>query len=209
MSKMPSHAEVPHSNDFDQSMWQEFIAGSDKAYEQLYDRYIDDLYRYGNMFARDGLLVEDAIHDVFTDIWNSRKRLNRVNNVRLYLFLSVKRRILRKLKKERTFLHSMNDTQLFSFESVPSFLDDYIHEKNRESLEKKIELSLAKISARQREILYLRFYQNMSYSQIAELLELDQKYVYNCASKAFGALRLIIADYLPLFLLLIAGKTLP
>lgn len=191
--------------DDDIALWQEFTEGNELAYEGIYHKYVSGLYKYAYMVVKDQSLAEDVIHDVFTDLWSNRKRLGKIRSVRLYLFSSIKRRSLRKLKKERLFTSDLA-TDEPSFGITPSFLDELIDVEHKDSLTEDIKKCIAGLSNRQREIIYLRFYQNMSYADIAQLLQLDQKYVYNLASKAFGVLRKSIPFILVInILLLISG----
>ncbi|WP_225000073.1 RNA polymerase sigma factor [Cesiribacter sp. SM1] len=187
----------------DIALWQEFSEGSELAYEHIYHKYVSELFRYAYMVVKDKSLAEDVIHDVFTDLWSSREKLGKVRSVRLYLFSSVKRRALRKLKKENVF----SDFDLSAAQPSPgisaSFLDELIDVQQKETLAAKVKKCLAGLSNRQREIIYLRFYQDMSYDEIAQLLQLDQKYIYNLASKAFGILRKSIPPIFVVYVLLI------
>lgn len=158
------------------------------TYEEVYQVYADELYRYAYMIVRNTQLAEDVIHDVFTDLW-SNNNLEKVRAIRLYLFSSVKRRALRKLKKERSFTFFDHDNLETYFEIIPSILEELTDVEHKEALVKKINKCISDLSKRQREIIYLKFYQNMSYAEISQLLDLDQKYVYNLASKAFCSMR--------------------
>lgn len=180
-------------------LWQEFTEGSQEAYEIIYHKYVKELYRYAFMVVGDKALAEDAIHDVFTDLWSNRKNLSKVRSVRLYLFSSIKRRSLRKLKKERSYTYFDKVVEEQTFEIAPSFLDELIDDQQKDSVAKKIKKCLEGLSNRQREIIYLRFYQDMPYAEIAQLLELDQKYIYNLASKAFCLLRKSVPKFLTVF----------
>lgn len=178
------------------ALWQEFTEGSEEAYESIYQKYVKELYSYAYMVVGDKNLAEDAIHDVFTDLWSNRKNLSKIRSIRLYLFSSIKRRSLRKLKKERSYTYFDKVEEGETFEIVPSFLDELIDVQHKDSLTKKIMKCLEGLSNRQREIIYLRFYQDLSYAEIAQLLELDQKYTYNLASKAFCILRKTMPGFL-------------
>jgi RNA polymerase sigma factor (sigma-70 family) len=202
--------DIPHNQTFvetdeEELLWQQMRQGSHVAYKKLYLAYVGELYRYGNMVIREKSLVEDTIHDVFSDVWSSRANLGEVSSVRLYLFSSFKRRLLRKIKKERQwqFVQDKNNQEI-SFEVVPSFLDEQIETHDHKMLVLKMQKYVEHLSPRQREVIYLRFYQNLSYAEIASLLELDQKYTYNLASKAFQMLREIISKTITAFGLLIA-----
>ena len=87
----------------DDAFSQTFSYDNPVVYKEIYHTYADELYRYAHMIVRDKQLAEDVIHDVFTDLWSNRKSLDKIRNIRLYLFSSIKRRALRKLKKERKF----------------------------------------------------------------------------------------------------------
>lgn len=195
------HLNVDLFEDNDLALWQRFTEGNTVAYEGLYHKYVKDLYRYANMVVRNQPLAEDVIHDVFADLWRNRKGLGKIRSVRLYLFSSVKRRALRKLKKESAFTCLDFAQDDFSFEVAPCFLDELVDIQHKDTISKRIKKGIADLSNRQREIIYLRFYQDMSYAEIAQLLKLDQKYVYNLASKAFGILRKSISSFLSIIFL--------
>jgi RNA polymerase sigma factor (sigma-70 family) len=189
----------------DESLWKEFLKGDSLAYEDLYNKYVKELYQYAYMIVRNKPLTEDVIHDVFTSLWSSRKSVGKIRSVRLYLFSSVKRGALRKLKKERSFTCFNQDVEELAFEIVSSFEDELIDAQQKELVEKKIKACVSGLSNRQREIIYLRFYQEMTYSEIAELLQLDQKYTYNLASKAFILLRKSIPRFALLIIFFMRG----
>ncbi|MCC5930266.1 MAG: sigma-70 family RNA polymerase sigma factor [Cyclobacteriaceae bacterium] len=184
----------------DLRMWDSMINGDEKAFEILYEKYVEKLYRFGFMIIPERDKVEDAIHDVFTCIWSSRNNLSPVLSVRRYLFSSLKNGLLKKLKKEKKLFYPFQDLLENSFLISPDFLEKQLEEEDRDQLSEKLQNFLLQLSARQREILYLRFYQNLSYHDIAAMLNLDQKYVYNTASTAFKKLRGIMKDKVQLLM---------
>jgi RNA polymerase sigma factor (sigma-70 family) len=186
--------DLDQQEDKDLRLWGSMIDGDEKSFETLYKKYIDKLYRYGFMIIPDRNKVEDAIHDVFTCIWSSRANINPAVSVRRYLFSSLKNNLLKKLKKEKNLFHPFHDVMENSFIISPDFLEKQLEQEDRDQLSQKLADFLRHLSSRQREILYLRFYQNLSYPEIAALLNLDQKYIYNTASTAFKKLRGIMKD---------------
>ena len=192
MHSLQNHPVSDHYEYDDLTLWKEFTLGHMPSYELIYNRYINELFQYCFLIVSDRSNAEDIIHDLFADLWSSREKLGEVRSVRLYLFSCIKRRAFRKLKRSRkmTFFDDGGNKNIF--EIVPSFLEEKIKKDDKGSLGKKLKNYISALSKRQREIIYLRFYQNMSYPEIAELLELDQKYTYNLASKAFCSLRKII-----------------
>jgi RNA polymerase sigma factor (sigma-70 family) len=204
MAKDISNNQTFIETNVEELLWQQMRQGSHAAYKKLYIAYVDELYRYGSMVIREKSLVEDTIHDVFSDIWSSRVNLGEVSSVRLYLFSSFKRRLLRKIKMERRWQFVQDKIKELSFEIAPSFLDEQFENLDHKMLALKMQKYVEHLSPRQREVIYLRFYQNLSYKEIASLLHLDQKYTYNLASKAFQMLREVIFKTITTLGLLIA-----
>lgn len=86
----------------DTTLWTKVKLGDLDAFNQLYDKYIDALYEFGIQYTNDTDYVKDCIHDLFLDIYKYRKKLSDVDNVKYYLFKSLKRKINRKFKSKLT-----------------------------------------------------------------------------------------------------------
>ena len=85
-----------------QDIWKSFQMGDKEAFAYLYNQYVNILYRYGTKLSQNNGLVEGAIHEVFLDLYLKRKA-NKTNplNLKFYLILSLKRNLIKKLKRNR------------------------------------------------------------------------------------------------------------
>jgi RNA polymerase sigma factor (sigma-70 family) len=186
---MPLNKLIIESSDpQDDSRWLDVKSGDRDAFVHFYNKYADDLLRYGFHLVRDKALVEDAIHDLFVSIWDKKEKSADVNSVKFYLLSALRRILLRKVKKERVW--QTKNSNFYDITSIsPSFLESTIEIQDEAELIQKVQTALSKLSSRQKEIIYLKFYQNLSYSEISELMGLDQKYTYNLASRAFANFR--------------------
>lgn len=72
---------------------------------------------------------------------------------------------------------------------IPSIESTIIQRESNEQLHKQLTHVFQKLSSRQKEIIYLKFYNDLSYDEIAQLLDLEKKAVYNAVSKAMVVLR--------------------
>jgi RNA polymerase sigma factor (sigma-70 family) len=66
---------------------------------------------------------------------------------------------------------------------------------NRETVlarQQKIQAALEKLSPRQKEVIHLRFYQNLALDEIAELLQLPKQVIKNLLSKSYAVLRMYL-----------------
>ncbi len=70
------------------SLWKRFLKGDDRAYTELYNLYIDDLFAYGMHFTTNRESVKDCIQEVFISLYKDRSKQRKVNNIKSYLFVS-------------------------------------------------------------------------------------------------------------------------
>jgi len=112
--------------------------------------------------------------------------LGDVGNVKVYLLISLKNDLLqtKKVNSRKTpDLAIQND--LFAISS-----GDFIIEKEQEKeLAAKVASNLAKLTARQREVIYLRFYMNLDFPQLAEVLDMNIQSVRNLLFRTLEKIR--------------------
>ncbi len=186
----------------DDALWQEVKSGNKDAFVHLYNTFADDLLRYGFQLAKDKSIVEDTIHDLYVSIWDQKATLVEVHSIKYYLMSALRRMLLRKIKKED--IRQQKEMLFDEVNMVPSFLDANFQTQDESALIEKIRSTLQNLSERQREIIYLKFYQNLSYQDIANLLELDQKYTYNLAARAYASFKEQFKQYSSILLVFLA-----
>ena len=81
------------------SLWKRFLKGDDRAYTELYNLYIDDLFAYGVHFTTNRESVKDCIQEVFISLYKDRSKQRKVNNIKSYLFVSLKNELFDLFKK--------------------------------------------------------------------------------------------------------------
>ena len=173
----------------DRMIWGALKQGNRKALDYIFEKHVRLLYAYGGKISKDGSLVEDCIQDVFVELWNKRGNLSSTDNIKFYLFKSLRRRIVRKTyEAQRELTHQKRALALFeeiefSFESI------LIQNQNSVDQQKQLQEALEKLSKRQREAVYLKFYEKMTYEQMAEVLDIDLKSSYKLIGKALDVLR--------------------
>ncbi len=163
------------------------------ALANIMQGYYSDLFHWGLRLHGEREFVKDCIQDMFVNLWKMQQSggtvsSGAVSNVRSYLLVALKTRILRELSKKHVTHQSMlSDEYSFSVE----FSSDLrlIDEEHEIYQVKKLEGVLNSLSGRQKELIYLRFYQSLSFEQIAEVMNLSRQSVYNLLQKSLGSLR--------------------
>jgi len=170
----------------DVQLWKLLREGDRSALDEVYRRNIDILYSYGAKITSDSALVEDSIQEIFITIWEKKDKLKDTTSIKFYLFKSLKRRIFRNLKKSQKFgfQYDFSEAKLadkLKTEPATEALDD--------ATIKKIHQSLAQLTNRQKEIVYLRFYAKLDFSEVAEIMELSIKATYKLQARAIQRLK--------------------
>ncbi|WP_200976019.1 RNA polymerase sigma factor [Echinicola sp. 20G] len=162
--------KIPFHNE---EAWQAFLKGDDEAIAQIYDENIDRLYNYGRQFTPNKAIVKDTIQDVFIQLIDDRKNLNVAKSVRAYLFSCLRRRLMETLKKDRKIIDvdaEMVKNEAFYITVDPSSY--FIDSKLSLDQKKLLEQFCNELPIRQREIIMMRFFENMPYEEIAEVMGL-------------------------------------
>lgn len=179
-------------------LWDQFRAGELTAFTELYNTYVQTLYNYGKRFTFDKTLVEDCIQDLFIELWNKRDHLGNTDSPKSYLIKSLRNRLLRRLTREHKYtLNHLFEEYDFEVELSPEF--SLINEQSSIEQRAQLQQALQQLTKRQREVIFLKFYENLSYEEIATLMSIELRSVYNLVSKAID---LIKRSLTRLFLLL-------
>ena len=170
-------------------LWKSFKSGNKETFARLYADYIDLLSNYGLRFGADREMVQDAIHDMFVDLWRNKGQLSDTNNISGYLLKALRNNLLKKIHKVNKIRESSISPNRTSFETELSPEKNWI--LNEFSLEIKNHLNQAiyKLPARQKEALYLKLYVGLDYKEAARVMDLNQQSVYNLVFKAIKNLR--------------------
>jgi len=189
----------------DDVLWNRLKQGDESAFSGLFERYHASLVNYGKTLTATSERVPDCVQDVFVDIWLYRCALNEVTSVKAYLLSSTRKRIARLHARDHIF------RQTSSIEEVDFLLDFTIEDQliaDEETATKAAQLNhlINKLPARQKEVLYLRYYQGLSVKQIAEMLTINYQSVVNLLHRAIQYLRHEWSGELTLLFLVISTE---
>ncbi|MVM40368.1 sigma-70 family RNA polymerase sigma factor [Spirosoma sp. HMF3257] len=182
-------------------LWNALKQDDQPAFAELYQRYHRILYSYGYKVIPNVALVEDAIQDLFVDLWRLRHSLSLVDSVKFYLFRSLRRKIYQLSEREKridTAIASSTATE-FARSSEQVMAD----QEQEDQLTQRLAQLVAQLPQRQLEVVTLRFYQNFKTDEIAAIMGITEKSVRNTLHKALTHLREQAAYLAPLLGLLL------
>lgn len=176
------------SNYTDIQIWDLVKAGDHHAFEQVYHKYGDDLYRYGQRFTRKLELIEDTIQELFIRVWENKDRIYIQRSLKLYLLISFRRDILKKLQRTGLF-DELNLSDTNKGLMTPDTEETMIKRETDGQLSDFLFAAMGKLSKRQKEAIHLRYIHNLSYQQISEVMNIQIPTLYNMISRAIKLLK--------------------
>jgi len=185
---IPQEAQPSTNND--SQLWQQMKNGSELALGKLIKKYFNLLQNYGYKFIRNEDFVKDCVQEVFVEIWSRRQNISQPDSIRAYLLSSVRKRILResvrqKINGDDEIINIENDLKFAEFS--PELV--MIEQENTQETIQKVTILLNSLPKRQREVIYLRFYQNLERDEIAQIMGVNAQSVSNLLQAAFKTIR--------------------
>lgn len=179
----------------EKDLWERIVAGENSAFSELYDEYADILYAYGMKINANSELVTESIQLLFIKIFSRRIFLSKPNSMKAYLLTSVKRIIMSQLSGRSSKIISFDDLHIscsadnynFDLEIDPQSLM-IKGEEDRQRLG-SLQEALRKLTKQQREVLYLRYYKNMSSEEVAQVMGTNSQVVRNLTYRIIKKLR--------------------
>ena len=169
------------------------LKANDKdALKALFDAYYLPVCQSIHRIIREKQTVEDLAQDVFLKVWQKRAQLQVNSSLKAYLCrMGINEAIsfLRKHKnKEKEEITEFNTPNLLAQNVEQSYLQN--------ELESKIKEAINSLPPKCRMVFQLSRYEELSYKEIAEKMEISVKTVENQMGKALRVLRERMKGYL-------------
>ncbi|MEO1054008.1 MAG: sigma-70 family RNA polymerase sigma factor [Bacteroidota bacterium] len=147
---------------------------SDSALEKLLKRHYTSLYHFSFQFLKSKDLADEAVFETFIAIWEHRKSLPRLSNVKAYLFKTTKYKALNILKKEQGAIFLSKDD-----ENQPCAASDIERKVIAQETFSAIDRVIAKMPKQRQLIFRLNRIEGLKYKEIADLLDISINTVQN------------------------------
>jgi RNA polymerase sigma-70 factor (family 1) len=170
--------------------------GDSSAFKAIYGRYWSILYSSAYKRTRDKEQCQDIVQNVFTDLW-FRKREVKILNLPAYLHTAVRFQLYKQIAKAPQKARYLDE--LDEIISSPIHADDPLREKEITAL---IDLWLNALPERRRQIFIMHYREEISTLEIANSLGISQNTVQAQLYTASQSLRVRLAQYLSLTLIL-------
>lgn len=181
----------------DADLWKSFKEGSREALSAIFLQHYDNLFGYASRMVPDKDDAKDLLQELFLKLWNTRDNLGGCDNIKFYLFQSLRRLIIDQYqKRKRPINTAINENLLppeLPFESV------LIINQDQEIRSQKLKKAFSQLSKRQQEAIYLRYYQQIDYPAISEIMSVNIQSVRNLVHTAIQQLKEQLGNIVVLF----------
>lgn len=166
----------------DLNLWSYTKEGNQMAFQQIYHRYWEGLYKYTHNILNDKWLSEDVLHEVFTNIWRKREK-SQINNLKSYLFNAVRNRALLKIRDDK--FTKLDEHIICKLNLTPEIELQFDCVEVMQAIEKAAQ----SLPPRCRDIFYMSRFQHYSTAEIARHFNISTRTVENQLSLALKHLR--------------------
>lgn len=174
------------------TFWKKIQQGDEGAFRQLYNDYSDLLYGYGMKIAGDDDQVTEAIQSLFVYLYEKRWSCAEPQSISAYLCVALKRMLVSEMKKTSNgvfkSLDEVDSTEYrfdLEIDIETAIVRSELEKEQLEALQREID----GLTKQQREVLYLKYYKKLDSDEIAEVMGLTSRTVYNTTHMAISRLR--------------------
>jgi RNA polymerase sigma-70 factor (ECF subfamily) len=162
--------------------------GDADAFKNLFETYCQALIYFAWRYVKNTQVAENIVQDVFLRIWLNRTKLNPALKIKSYLYKAVKNQAFQHLRKAKYENQKENIQALDSSTKSP---EDILNEKE---IAVSVQRAISELPPQSRLIFTMSKYNNLKYSEIAEIQNISIKTVETHMGRALKFLRKRLAN---------------
>lgn len=174
-------------------LWSYIYQDSQKAFREFYDLFFPRLIRLAMIFVRNLEAAEDIVSEVFVKFFQRGKRITEIDDVKPYLYRSVKNQAITYLKSN---VHTMSVHSDDERSDLIIDIQDPYHQYLHKELQEKLQEVLQSLPPQKKTIYRLIVLEGLKYKEVAALLNISIKTVENHMVEATRQVRLKISKWL-------------
>lgn len=172
------------------------------TFEQVFKTNFKGLHSYAFSMIKDEDEAEEIVQQVFFKLWERNEKLDIAGPVNAYLYRAVHNESLNYLKHQKV----KAGHQLHVAYSMKNEVELPSKKITATELENKIHTTLNELPEQCRTIFQLSRFSDLKYREIADRLNISVKTVENQMGKALKILRIKLADFLLLIVIIFIFK---
>lgn len=170
------------------NLWHQSQQGDSLAFCQLADKQYRTLFNYACNFTSDREFAKDAIQELLIHIWERRQHIQ-IQFVTIYFVKALRNQLMQEFRRNNAahpFMDIDEAEHLSDYQTVETEI-----ERNERLTENqvKVRIAIEELPRRQKEAVFLKYFEGMDNEQIADLMQVNRQSVANLLFKAITALK--------------------
>lgn len=163
--------------------------GDKNAFEEIYKKYLQKIYRYCSFQVKDKVLAEDICQETFVKAYKSIKKFKLKENwsLQAYLFTIARNLVIDNSRKKKA-------VPIDKYEFLES-KENLFEEITRQENTVKIKKALMQLEETERQIVILKYFEDMGSKEIAEILNMKDGAIRVRVHRIMDKLKLIVENY--------------
>lgn len=176
--------------------------GNKKVFKEIFHQNFTFLCHYAENILKNKSTAEDIVEEFFVRLWEKHETIRIRSNLKSYMLRSVHNQCIDHLRHEATGpeyqIESYTDLSLLNLSSA-CYMDS--EKIEWAELDKKINEAIGQLPEACRNIFLMSRFDDLTYREIAERLNVSVNTVEMQMSRALKKLRVSLKEYLPMLLL--------
>lgn len=160
---METKESVLGSSETDSELLSQVATGDQEALKQLYDRYAAHLNNFVRNYLADPNEAADIVHEAMLDVWRTADRFRGGSTVKSWMFSIARNKAIDRNRKGARTVFGEVDTEIADDAPDPHKTLEAFQDAER------VRICIEGLNEIQKSAIHLAFYEDLSYSQIAEI----------------------------------------
>jgi RNA polymerase sigma factor (sigma-70 family) len=169
--------------------WNQLRSGDIQSLLSLYKEYYIGLINFGIKMTGDRELTNDCISQMLVKLWNRHQELPEVRNVRSYLITCLKNELLIELRNENKIKSGNTNSEYELIEHEMSYEEYLIQLQTNLDVKNNLSRAFSRLSKREKQLLQMKFFEDLSYDEIALKYNITKRTAYNIIHAALKTLK--------------------
>lgn len=178
------------ATDQDEDLVVRIAAGERRAFEQLFHKYGERVFRYAHRLISDVTKAEEVTNDVMMEVWKTAARFEGRSKVSTWILGITRHLALNAVRRKQLITVELDDAPELVAEHVP----EAEIERDRKRLKAELKGALSKLSSDHRDVVELTFFHGCSYQEIAGIMGCPENTVKTRMFHARKQLKGLLAD---------------
>lgn len=173
--------------------------GDESVFESIFKSHYKALHAYAYTIIRDDDEAEEIVQSMFLKLWEKKEKIELHTSLKAYLYRGIHNDCMNLFKHEKVKLKYQNQS-VYAMKNETNNASD---EVQLNELEERLHKALNQLPEGCRVIFQLSRFEELKYQEIADRLKISIKTVENQMGKALRLLRMELAEFLTIIVVLL------